>query len=468
MELEGTRVMFANRSEAGRRLAERLQEFRPDRPVVLGIARGGVVLAAEVARALGAPLDVLVVRKIGHPANPEYGMGAVTESGEVLLDEERMGLSGISREDLEPTILEERAEIARRIHLYRGGRTAPELAGRTVLVIDDGIATGGTVRAALRDLARRHPRRLVLAIAVAPPESVDALRSEGFDVICLHAPRGFGAVGEFFRDFDPVPDGEVISLLEEGRRRDGAGTSGAPSSRSPAGRAVPSRRPRRAVAEERPPVPQSITIPLPSGGALQAELAIPVHAFALVVFAHGSGSGRLSPRNRHVADALAEAGVASLLLDLLTEAEAEEDALTRRYRFDIPRLTDRILLALDWCATQPETVRFPIGVYGASTGGAVALIAAAARPNLVRALVLRGARSDLAGPATSRVHAPTLLLVGGLDPEIREINEETLRELRGEKALTVIPGASHLFEEPGALDRVAAATADWFHRHLGA
>ena len=466
MELEGSRTLFANRTDAGRRLAERLREFRAERPIVLGIARGGVVLAAEVARGLDAPLEVLVVRKIGHPANPEYGMGAVTESGEVLLDEERMALSGISREDLVPTILEERAEIDRRIHLYRGGRPAPDLAGRTVLVVDDGIATGGTVRAALRDLARRHPRRLVLAIAVAPPESVDAIRAEGFEVVCLHAPAGFGAVGEFFRDFDPVPDGEVISLLEEGRRRDTGVPADALAPRAPPERDQPHHRARPSRTEERPPAPQSITIPLPSGGSLQAELAIPLNAHGLVVFAHGSGSGRLSPRNRHVAERLAKAGVASLLLDLLTEPEAEEDALTRRYRFDIPRLTDRILLALDWCATQSETRRFPLGVYGASTGGAVALIAASARPNLVRALVLRGARSDLAGPAISRVHAPTLLLVGALDPEIREINEETLRELRGEKALKVIPGASHLFEEPGALDRVAAATVDWFARHL--
>lgn len=459
--------MFANRNEAGRLLATRLKGMDLTDPLILGLARGGVVLAAEIAKTLRAPLGVFVVRKVGHPDNPEYGMGAVTESGEVLLDEERLAESGLTRADLEPTIRREREQAARRVALYRRGEPLPDLARRSVVLVDDGIATGGTARAALHDLVGRHPRRLLLAVGVAPPAAIEAFRREGAEVVCLSAPAAFAAVGEFYREFEPVSDREVIELLETARSRELPHTS--PLSPIPASRpgaaAPPSRRASRPFPRPAA-LPQSISIPLPSGASLRADLTVPMSACGLVVFAHGSGSGRTSPRNRQVADRLAGAEIASLLLDLLTETEAEEDELTRCFRFDIPLLTDRLLLALDWCRTQPETGGFPQGIYGASTGGAVALIAAASRPEVVRAVVLRGARSDLAGFAVSRVRAPTLLLVGELDPEILAIGEQSLRELPGPKELKIIPGASHLFEEPGALEQVAEASVRWFLRYL--
>ena len=204
-----------------------------------------------------------------------------------------------------------------------------------------------------------------------------------------------------------------------------------------------------------------VTLSVP-GGEICGDLVVPSGAIGTVVFAHGSGSGRGSPRNRWVARELEEARIGTLLLDLLTKEEAAIDAETYRYRFDIPRLADRLIHAIDAASTWPSTAGRPIGLYGASTGGAAALIAAASRPHLVHAVVLRGARSDLAGPAVHRVRAPTLFLVGDLDPEIRRLNEDTQEQMTARTELVVIPGATHLFEEPGALEAVGHRTREWF------
>ncbi|MBX3466433.1 MAG: dienelactone hydrolase family protein [Planctomycetes bacterium] len=206
---------------------------------------------------------------------------------------------------------------------------------------------------------------------------------------------------------------------------------------------------------------------LPAGGAtLDATLALPPRAAGLVVFVHGSGSGRLSPRNQLVAERLEEAGLATLLLDLLTEAEEELDARTGHLRFDVDLLAGRVGAAVAWAAAQPAVRALPVGLFGASTGAAAALIAAADHPARVRAVVSRGGRPDLAGDALRRVRAPTLLLVGGRDLTVLELNRTAARELRSEAKLLVVPGATHLFEEPGALDEVARAARGWFRAHL--
>lgn len=202
-------------------------------------------------------------------------------------------------------------------------------------------------------------------------------------------------------------------------------------------------------------------------------LTLPPSVRGVVVFAHGSGSGRLSRRNTAVADVLVRAGLGTLLVDLLTAEEEAEDLVTRRLRFDIRLLADRVVGAIDWLALDavvgdlpPRLKDLPVGCFGASTGAAAALIAAAERPDRVRAVVSRGGRADLAGDALRRVTAPTLLIVGERDTEVIALNRQAEALLAGESRLVIVPGASHLFEEPGALESVAELARDWFLRHL--
>jgi len=200
---------------------------------------------------------------------------------------------------------------------------------------------------------------------------------------------------------------------------------------------------------------------------LEGNLGIPDNTRGLVLFAHGSGSGRHSPRNRYVAGALREAGLATLLIDLLTPEEEEVDLRTRRLRFDIGLLADRLADATDWLAQEPDTHDFRVGYFGASTGAGAALVAAAKRLEAVSAVVSRGGRPDLAGEELSRVVAPTLLIVGGEDEPVIGMNREAFAQIRAEKKLEVVPGATHLFEEPGTLEEVARIAAGWFARYLG-
>ena len=201
---------------------------------------------------------------------------------------------------------------------------------------------------------------------------------------------------------------------------------------------------------------------------LEGDLRLPPDTPGIVVFAHGSGSGRHSPRNRMVADALVEAGLGTLLMDLLTEDEERDDARTGHLRFDVGLLGERVVGAIEWLEREPPAAGLRVGCFGASTGAAAALIAAAALPARVAAVVSRGGRPDLARDVLHRVRAPTLLVVGERDEVVIGMNEEALALLEAEKRLEIVPGATHLFEEPGALERVAKLARDWFARHLGA
>ena len=209
------------------------------------------------------------------------------------------------------------------------------------------------------------------------------------------------------------------------------------------------------------------SVEIPDGRArLNADLRMPEHPFALVIFAHGSGSSRLSARNRQVAEALDDAGLATLLLDLLTREEESVDQFTREFRFDVQRLSRRVIAAADWAIEQPDLRTLPIGYFGASTGAAAALIAAAERPGRSRAVVSRGGRPDLAAGALPLVQAPTLLIVGGNDAPVVELNEEAMQQMRAPTLLEIVPGATHLFEEPGTLEQVSRLAIDWFETHL--
>jgi putative phosphoribosyl transferase len=350
-----------------------------------------------------------------------------------VLNEEVVRRLGIPEDYLEEITRRETAEVERRLRHFRGDRPEPEVGGRTVILVDDGLATGVTARAAVEALRRLEPRRLVLAAPVCASQTTELLGPEVDELVCLEAPPDLGAIGFWYRDFSQTSDEEVVELLEGARRE----------------------------AEERP-------VRVRAGSVeLEGNLVVPESAGGIVLFAHGSGSGRHSPRNRYVARALGEAGLATLLIDLLTPEEEVVDLRGGQLRFDIGLLAGRLAGATDWLMENPETRDLRIGYFGASTGAGAALVAAAELPEVVGAVVSRGGRPDLAGDALPLVRAPTLLIVGENDVPVIGMNREALERLGAQKKeLEVVAGATHLFEEPGALEEVARLAAGWFARHL--
>jgi putative phosphoribosyl transferase len=429
---------FQDRREAGQRLAERLSGLRSSRPLVLGLPRGGVPVAFEVARELDAPLDVLVVRKLGVPFQPELGMGAVGEDGVRVLNPEVLREAGVTDTQLAEVEARERAEVEQRAARLRRGRTAIPLTDRTAVIVDDGLATGGTARAAIRVARARGAARVVLAVPVAPPDTVAALSREADDVVSLETPEPFFAIGGWYADFTPTSDQEVVDLLA-------AGVGGAD----------------KEVGEVDGEVDDEIEIPA-GRQLLSGHLTVPRGATGIVVFAHGSGSGRHSPRNRAVASALNGRGLGTLLFDLLTPEEESDRANV----FDILLLGDRLGAAAAWLVDHDARRGLPLGYFGASTGAAAALWAAADAGSPVGAIVSRGGRPDLAGARLGAVRAPTLLIVGGRDEAVLELNREAAEQLGCEHRIEVVPGATHLFEEPGALEVVSDLASDWFLEHL--
>jgi putative phosphoribosyl transferase len=421
---------FRDRREAGRRLAERLSGLRASSPLVLGLPRGGVPVAFEVANALGAPLDVLVVRKLGVPFQPELGMGAVGEDGVRVLNPDVLRQAGVTENQLAAVEARERAEVEERAVRLRRGRPAIPLEGRTVVIVDDGLATGGTARAAVQVARARGADRVILTVPVAPPETVAALRRDADDVVAVETPEPFFAIGGWYSDFSPTSDDEVVELLT-------------------------------VAGGDQEEVDKEVVIPA-ERRQLPGRLTIPSGATGLVVFAHGSGSGRHSPRNQAVARALNDAGLGTLLFDLLSPEEEADRANV----FDIPLLAGRLGAATAWLRGEEDTSALPIGFFGASTGAGAALWAAAEPDSPVRAIVSRGGRPDLARARLDAVRAPTLLIVGGRDEAVLEMNRDAARHLTCEHRIEVVPGATHLFEEPGALEAVADLATRWFLEHL--
>jgi putative phosphoribosyl transferase len=520
-------VQFTDRHEAGRRLAADLGPWAGGDTLVLGLPRGGVPVAEEVARALRAPLDVCLVRKLGVPAQPELAMGAIGEDGVRVLNDDVLRMARVAPDALEAVEERERAALQRRSVRYRDGRPPLPVEGRTVLVVDDGVATGATERAACQVVRARGARRIVVAVPVAPPGWEQRFAGVADACVCPYTPAGFTAIGQFYDDFAQVDDAEVAAARaragafgdgprgdpdgggqagdpaagggpegggQGGGPRDGGAAGGSPeggggqgggsrgggaagggpeggggaeggdgqgggpredgtAGGSPEGGGTadaPGRGAGAVVARD---------VVIPAGSArLAGELTVPAGAGTVVVFAHGSGSGRHSTRNRFVAHHLNRAGLGTLLFDLLTPAEEADRGLA----FDIPLLAGRLGAAIRRLRAEPGARGLDVACYGASTGAAAALWAAADSGLGVTAIVSRGGRPDLAEPRLGLVSAPTLLIVGGHDPAVLNLNRQAQARLRCPSELAIVPGAGHLFEEPGTLRAVADLARDWF------
>ena len=421
-------MTFHDRAEAGRLLAKRLRDsvfeaIIDDDPVVIALPRGGVVVGQVVAEELKIPLDVLIVRKIGAPSEPEFGIGAVAEDGTSWINVEFANAVGATRLMIQEIMQFESEEIERRVKKIRQGREPLSLSGRAVILVDDGLATGATALVAARSLRRQGVKKIILAVPACASDSMVLVKREVNEVVCLTSSDNFQSVSKWYEDFSQVSDEKVVEIL---------------------GREV------RAEVD------------IPSGQLqLPGELVIPAQARGVVIFAHGSGSSRMSPRNIQVARALNRAGLGTLLFDLLTPQESEE----REKVFDVDLLSKRLISASQWILRQPAAIGLKFGYFGASTGAAAALKAASQLGDRVSAVVSRGGRPDLTGTRIRLVSAPTLLIVGGHDELVLALNRQALGQLKNARLL-VIPGATHLFEEPGALEHVAEHSIDWFVKHF--
>lgn len=425
----GQDMYFTDRTDAGRQLAARLTGLKGQDLVVLGLPRGGVPVAAQVADALDAPLDICLVRKLGVPYQPELAMGAIGENGVRVLNDRVLSDAGVSAAALAEVETRERVVLEERARRYGTARGFADPRGRTAVVVDDGLATGATALAACQVVRARGAARIVLAVPVAPHDWAARVAGAADETYSVREPESFYAIGQFYDDFTQTTDEEVVACLLT--RRGG-----------------------RAEAAE-------VRIPL-GGTEVGGRLTLPERATGIVLFAHGSGSSRHSPRNLAVADTLDRAGLGTLLFDLLTEAEAADRANV----FDTPLLAHRLRQASHWLTGRFGAGALSTGYFGASTGAAAALWAAAEPDSGVAAVVSRGGRPDLADERLPEVTAPTLLIVGGADPLVLDLNERAQRRLRCEHRLVTVPGAGHLFEEPGALERVGELAASWFAERL--
>ena len=435
--------VFTDRFSAGLELAQHLESLVGQDVVVLAATRGGIPVAFEVAEHLKAPLDVLLVHRLDVPSHPGQHFAAIGEDGARVVDPVAVRKWQLGDDDIVRIDTAKRAALRRRGRQLRGDRGRIPLAGRIAVVVDDGMNLATTVGAAC-DIARARGARKVVVAAPTGPHDVEAMLAGCADeVVCLDTVPQSRPLRRDYRHLPAVSDAELATLLDRAGRESARDAE---------------------HAVERAPMlrDEEVQVLVAGNTSVAGHLTVPDNPTGVVVFAHGSGSSRHSPRNRLVADVLNRAGLATLLFDLLTPAEERNRANV----FDVDLLAGRLVDVTRWLARQPGTASLPVGYFGASTGAAAALVAATDPRVQISAVVSRGGRPDLADQALAKVTAPTLLIVGSRDHVVLRLNREAAAAIPGTCEIAVVPGASHVFEEPGTLDEVAVIARDWFTRYL--
>ncbi len=432
-------MRFHDRTDAGKKLADALVPVIRPPCVVAGIPRGGVAIALPIVERFALPLTVVYARKLTAPVAPEFAFGAIDEDGHTIVDSRSVAMLGLSSADVDEAKGRVSKEIRRRMTTYGVPALGHYLPDAAVVLVDDGLATGLTMRVAL-EYARRHgAREIIVAVPCASEPAAREFERAADHFVSLLVDPDFMAVGQYYTDFAPVSDDEVIAML-----------SGALEPGASAPRAVDRSDARIVFKNSR-------------GFTLAGRLLVPSSSgpHPVVVFAHGWGSGKDSPRNTAVAEALRRLGFAAFLLDFTGhgESEGEPEDSTQEQQVDDLAAALGALEGLD------EIDGRRLGVVGASSGAAVAVLAAG-RDTRIRALVLRSPNLTGVEGAVSRVRVPALLVVGEHDAPIRAALAPVVGHFGGPRALEVVPGGDHLFEDPAALACATAATVAWFKDHL--
>jgi putative phosphoribosyl transferase len=457
----GMMHMIQNRSSAARDLARALLKYRKQpNVVVLAVACGGVPVAAGIARELHAPLDLMLVHKLGTPAHGEVAMGAVASGGVRLVNRQIVRALEVSPQELECMAARVGTELEQCLAGFRGTRGLPALEDRCVILVDDGVSTGSTMQAAIAALRARAPARIVAAVPVGPVEAISQLRREADEVVCLATPTPFGSIGRWYEEFPEVSAEEVRRLLaerwDEEERRASAGCV----------------RPRQVYPE---PIAQTPTarvrsassVRLHSGtGLLEGTLVVPDPVQGLIVVVKGSAADPFNSRACAFAELLEEHGYATLQFNFLGTDEERADPVRDEVRSDVAQIAERLGRVLDWVAHEPHVQELPVGIFATSVGVAAALRLTAERPAAAAAIVSLSGRPELAGAFITKVTAPVLYLLGGHDERALALNVEAAVRMRTPHRVEVVPGAGALFDEPGKLAQAATHAAAWFERHL--
>jgi putative phosphoribosyl transferase len=432
-------MAFHDRTDAGKQLAGQLERFRGSEAVVLGVPSGGVVVATEVAKELGLRMDVIVVRAVMLDRDRSLALAAVAEGGEQLIDDDAVEALEASPSELWAALTAERAEVARRVEIYRLRRFHVDLHGFIAIVVMDALSDPIGATLACRVARLRGARRVVFAAPVGTADIFTEVDQHADEITLIESPDGLLDPLTYFDEFAPVSQSVVLDHLDASMVRDG----------------VPD-----------PPLTQvdhirdlrvEPVVMLSDGVALRGIVMLPHLAVGVVVFVHGSGSDATSPRDEAVAASLAEVGIASVRFDLLSEFEHY-----RNLEIEIATMVERLTGVISWVRRQVDLRGLPLGLNGANSG-IVGVLKLAAEPGAeIVAIVSRGGRPDEFAVSIHDVITPSLFIVGGADDAILEANRATAMLIDAPSELSVIPGASHRFVEPGALEMVAEITRDWF------